>query len=287
MTKPQAERGFVSLVGAGPGDPDLLTRKAADRLTDADLVLYDALVDPATLALAPTAQRVYVGKRAGRPQVRQEFIHWLMIRAARAGKKVVRLKGGDPFVFGRGGEEGLALAAAGISFEVVPGVSSAIAAAALAGIPVTHRGLSSGFVVVSGHAEDAYRPVLASLAPHSATVVVMMGLGRAAAIAALLIERGWNAMTPVAVISGASTSASNLWTTSLRELERHRLRPERGASFDHGSGRAEPGRGASTEKSKPSAEDHAPATVVIGEVVRLSTALGAQAEADEAAAGGY
>ncbi len=157
MTKPQTERGFVSLVGAGPGDPDLLTRKAADRLTDADLVLYDALVDPATLALAPTAQRVYVGKRAGRPQVRQEFIHWLMIRAARAGKKVVRLKGGDPFVFGRGGEEGLALAAAGISFEVVPGVSSAIAAAALAGIPVTHRGLSSGFVVVSGHAEDAYR----------------------------------------------------------------------------------------------------------------------------------
>ena len=158
MTKPQTERGFVSLVGAGPGDPDLLTRKAADRLADADLVLYDALVDPATLALAPTAQRVYVGKRAGRPQVRQEFIHWLMIRAARAGKKVVRLKGGDPFVFGRGGEEGLALAAAGISFEVVPGVSSAIAAAALAGIPVTHRGLSSGFVVVSGHAEDAYRP---------------------------------------------------------------------------------------------------------------------------------
>ena len=141
MTRPQTERGFVSLVGAGPGDPDLLTRKAADRLADADLVLYDALVDPATLALAPTAQRVFVGKRAGRPQVRQEFIHWLMIRAARAGKKVVRLKGGDPFVFGRGGEEGLALAAAGISFEVVPGVSSAIAAAALAGIPVTHRGV--------------------------------------------------------------------------------------------------------------------------------------------------
>ena len=155
----------MSLVGAGPGDPDLLTRKAADRLADADLVLYDALVDPATLALAPSAQRVFVGKRASRPQVRQEFIHWLMIRAARAGKKVVRLKGGDPFVFGRGGEEGLALAAAGIPFEVVPGVSSAIAAAALAGIPVTHRGMSSGFVVVSGHAEDAYRPILESLAP--------------------------------------------------------------------------------------------------------------------------
>ncbi len=105
-------------------------------------MLYDALVDPGALELAPSAQRVFVGKRAGRPQVRQEFINWLLVRAARRGRRVVRLKGGDPFVFGRGGEEALALAAAGVPFEVVPGVSSAIAAAALAGIPVTHRGLS-------------------------------------------------------------------------------------------------------------------------------------------------
>ena len=258
MTRRSAERGFVSLVGAGPGDPDLLTRKAADRLADADLVLYDALVDPATLALAPIAQRVFVGKRAGRPQVRQEFIHWLMIRAARAGKKVVRLKGGDPFVFGRGGEEGLALAAAGISFEVVPGVSSATAAAALAGIPVTHRGVASGFVVVSGHAEDAYRPILESLAPHSATVVVMMGLGRIEHIAELLLGRGWNAMTPAAVLFGASTSSSTVWTMTLLDLK-HSLKRT---------------------------DDSAPATVVIGDVVRLGAALGAQAEADEAAAGG-
>jgi uroporphyrin-III C-methyltransferase/precorrin-2 dehydrogenase/sirohydrochlorin ferrochelatase len=264
MTRPLAGRGFVSLVGAGPGDPDLLTRKAADRLADADLVLYDALVDPATLELAPAAQRVFVGKRARRPQVRQEFIHWLMVRAARAGKKVVRLKGGDPFVFGRGGEEGLALAAAGISFEVVPGVSSAIAAAALAGIPVTHRGMASGFVVVSGHAEDAYRPILESLAPHSATVVVMMGLGRIERIAELLIARGWNALTPAAVISGAATAASNVWTMSLRDLQRGP---------------------ASINKSRQPA-DNAPATVVIGEVVRLGAVLGAQAEADEAAVGG-
>ncbi len=287
MTRPLAERGFVSLVGAGPGDPDLLTRKAADRLADADLVLYDALVDPATLALAPSAQRVFVGKRAGRPQVRQEFIHWLMIRAARTGKKVVRLKGGDPFVFGRGGEEGLALAAAGISFEVVPGVSSAIAAAALAGIPVTHRGVASGFVVVSGHAEDAYRPILESLAPHSATVVVMMGLGRIEQIAGLLISRGWNAMTPAAVIFGASTSSSSVWTVTLRELElgleRQRLRPERGAESPRESER---GWGpASTDKSRQYRDD-APATIVIGDVVRLGAALGAQVEADEAAAGG-
>ncbi len=258
MTRRSAERGFVSLVGAGPGDPDLLTRKAADRLADADLVLYDALVDPATLALAPIAQRVFVGKRAGRPQVRQEFIHWLMIRAARAGKKVVRLKGGDPFVFGRGGEEGLALAAAGISFEVVPGVSSATAAAALAGIPVTHRGVASGFVVVSGHAEDAYRPILESLAPHSATVVVMMGLARIEHIAELLLGRGWNAMTPAAVLFGASTSSSTVWTMTLLDLK-HSLKRT---------------------------DDSAPATVVIGDVVRLGAALGAQAEADEAAAGG-
>jgi len=261
MTRPLAERGFVSLVGAGPGDPDLLTRKAADRLIDADLVLYDALVDPATLALAPNAQRIFVGKRAGRPQVRQEFIHQLMIRAARSGKKVVRLKGGDPFVFGRGGEEGLALAAAGISFEVVPGVSSAIAAAGLAGIPVTHRGVSTGFVVVSGHADDAYRPVLESLAPQSATVVVMMGLGRIDRIAELMLARGWNALTPAAVISGAGTAASSVWATSLRDL----------------SGR----RPASVAK-----DDHAPATIVIGDVVKLGAILGAQADGDEAAAGG-
>ena len=300
MTRPLTDRGFVSLVGAGPGDPDLLTRKAADRLADADLVLYDALVDPATLALAPTAQRVFVGKRAGRPQVRQEFIHRLMIRAARPGKKVVRLKGGDPFVFGRGGEEGLALAAAGISFEVVPGVSSAIAAAGLAGIPVTHRGVSAGFVVVSGHAEDAYRPVLESLAPHSATVVVMMGLGRIEQIAELMLARGWNALTPAAVISGAGTLASDVWTTCLRDLSNQREHAGGAGLSIEGPGRRigsacgpsaarsrrarASGRGAPRALRK--ADRTAPATIVIGEVVRLGAILSAQADSDEAAAGG-
>ena len=120
-----ARRGLVSLVGAGPGDPELLTRRAAQRLAEADLVLYDALVDREALDLAPSAQRIFVGKRAGRPAVTQEFIIRLLIRAARRGRRVVRLKGGDPFVFGRGGEEALALSAAGLPFEVVPGVSSA------------------------------------------------------------------------------------------------------------------------------------------------------------------
>src|SRR5439155_18749684 len=123
--------GLVSLVGAGPGDPDLLTRKAARRLAEADLVLYDALVDPAVLELAGQARRFYVGKRAGRPHVGQEQIHRIMIRAARRGARVVRLKGGDPFVFGPGGEEALALVAAGVPFEVVPGFSSSLAAPAL------------------------------------------------------------------------------------------------------------------------------------------------------------
>ena len=132
--------GFVSLVGAGPGDPDLLTQRAVRRLAEADLVLYDALVSPEVLPLASRAQCLSVGKRACRPSISQEAINRCLVRGARRGKRVVRLKCGDPFVFGRGGEEAIALAAAGVPFEIVPGVSSALAAPALAGIPVTHRG---------------------------------------------------------------------------------------------------------------------------------------------------
>jgi uroporphyrin-III C-methyltransferase/precorrin-2 dehydrogenase/sirohydrochlorin ferrochelatase len=210
--------GFVSIVGAGPGDPDLLTLKAAKRLAEADLVLYDALVEPAVLALAPHAQKFFVGKRAHRKAVSQETIHWLMIRAARRGRRVVRLKGGDPFVLGRGGEEALALGAAGIPFEIVPGVSNAIAAPALAGIPVTHRRLTSGFLVVSGHGESAYGPVVDGVAPNSVTLVVLMGLGSRAALAERLIGRGWRRSTPTAVILAASTSRESVWTGSLAEL---------------------------------------------------------------------
>lgn len=241
----EARRGFVSLVGAGPGDPDLLTRRAVERLAAADVVLYDALVDPGTLEFAARARRVFVGRRAGRPAVRQDFVNRLLIRLARRGERVVRLKGGDPFVFGRGGEEALALAAAGVPFEVVPGVTSAVAAAALAGIPVTHRGIASGFVVVSGHAEDAYEPILRALAPGSATIVVMMGLGRIERVAALLLRRGWRGATPAAIVFGASTPASSVWTMSLREL---------------------------TDGVEVPA-DHPPGTVVIGDVVRLRAAL--------------
>jgi uroporphyrin-III C-methyltransferase/precorrin-2 dehydrogenase/sirohydrochlorin ferrochelatase len=212
--------GQVSLVGAGPGDPDLLTVRAVRVLAAADLVLYDALVAAETLTLAPRAQRFCVGKRAGRPSVRQETIHAVMIRAARRGKRVVRLKGGDPFVFGRGGEEALALAAAGVPFEVVPGISSAVAAPALAGIPVTHRGLASAFSVVSGHDEAAWQPVVDALPAGGATLVVLMGLGSRRALGARLVARGWAAGTPAAVVWAAGTADVQRWIGGLHARAR-------------------------------------------------------------------
>lgn len=210
--------GFVSLVGAGPGDVDLLTLKAVKRLREADLVLYDALVEAELLELAPQAKRFFVGKRAGRHSIDQEGIHALLVRAAKRGERVVRLKCGDPFVLGRGGEEALALEAAGVAYEVVPGVSSAIAAPALAGIPVTHRGLSAGFAVVSGHAESAYGAAFDSLAPNALTVVVLMGLRTRAALAARLIARGWSSETPAAIVIGASHTGTARWLGTLATL---------------------------------------------------------------------
>src|SRR5207248_8241955 len=210
--------GFVSLVGAGPGDPELLTLRAVARLRVADLVLYDALVDRRALRHAPHARWAYVGKRAGRHSVSQRTIERVMVRRALRGERVVRLKSGDPFVFGRGGEEALALAAAGIPCEVIPGVSSAVAGPALSGIPVTHRGLASAFLVVSGHAESAYLPVLGSLAPQAATVVVLMGLATRARLAALLLARGWAGSTPAAIVLAAATPQSHKWRCSLADL---------------------------------------------------------------------
>ena len=251
--------GLVSLVGAGPGDPELLTRRAAQRLADANLVLYDALVDPAVLELAGKAQRFYVGKRAGRHHVTQEQIHRILIRAARRGQRVVRLKGGDPFVFGRGGEEALALAEAGIAFEVVPGISSSVAAPALAGIPVTHRGMSTGFVVVSGHADEAWQPALDSLAPGAVTVVVLMGLAHRAAIASRLLARGWTRATPAAIVWAASRAEGSTWRGTLGEL-------------------------AQAASSAESADS--PGTIVVGAVVSLAEALAPAASHPVTAAGG-
>ena len=185
--------GFASLVGAGPGDPELLTWRAILRLRSADLVLYDGLVPKQLAKLAAAATHVSVAKRAGRKALTQAAISERMVAAAWRGQRVVRLKAGDPYVLGRGGEEAAALARAGVPFEVVPGVSSAIAAPALAGIPVTHRGLSSGFVVVSGHAEAAYSPVLGALPPDAVTVVILMGAVERSGIRRCLERAGWNA----------------------------------------------------------------------------------------------
>jgi uroporphyrin-III C-methyltransferase/precorrin-2 dehydrogenase/sirohydrochlorin ferrochelatase len=210
--------GFVSLVGAGPGDPDLLTRAALKRLRRADLVLYDALVSDEVLRLARRARRFPVGKRAGRPSMAQETIHALMIRAARRGQRVVRLKGGDPFVFGRGGEEALALRAANVPFEIVPGITSAIAAPALAGIPVTHRGIASAFTVLAGHAPGSYEPVLDSMAPGATTLVFLMSVAQQQDIAAALVSRGWPASTPAALLFAASREDAETWTGTLASL---------------------------------------------------------------------
>jgi uroporphyrin-III C-methyltransferase/precorrin-2 dehydrogenase/sirohydrochlorin ferrochelatase len=213
-TKP----GLVSLVGAGPGDPELLTARAHTRLAEADVVLYDALVSPAVLALASHARCLSVGKRHGRHSVSQDTINRLLVRGAKRNQRLVRLKAGDPYVFGRGGEEALALAAAGLPFEVVPGVSSAIAAPALAGIPVTHRGVASGVLVVSGHAESSYAPAIDSLAPKGTTLVVLMGVNTRAQIAGRLVARGWANATPVALLFAASTPDARTWIGTLGDL---------------------------------------------------------------------
>jgi uroporphyrin-III C-methyltransferase/precorrin-2 dehydrogenase/sirohydrochlorin ferrochelatase len=210
--------GRVSLVGAGPGSADLITVRGARRLAEAELVLYDALASQEMRPLAPAARWFYVGKRACRQSIPQDVLNRLLIKYARRGLRVVRLKCGDPYVFGRGGEEALALARAGIPFEVIPGVSSAVAAPALAGIPVTHRGLASSFAVITGHHEATYGPLLDGFPPGSLTLVVLMGLGQRAAIAARLVARGWSPDTPAAVIVGAATPQAWSWTGGLASL---------------------------------------------------------------------
>jgi uroporphyrin-III C-methyltransferase / precorrin-2 dehydrogenase / sirohydrochlorin ferrochelatase len=235
-------RGHVSLVGAGPGDPGLLTRRAVAQLRRADLVLYDALIDPRILKLARYAQRFFVGKRAGREAMSQRVINGVMVRAARRGKQVVRLKGGDPFVFGRGGEEVSALREAGVSFEVVPGVTSAIAAPALAGIPLTHRGVSSAFLVVGGHDQEAFTRAIGKVTPNVATLVILMGVGRRVALARELIARGWAGSTPSAIVLDASRPTQDVWRGTLDEIAIERV----------------------------DAEHEGAGTIVVGEVVALS-----------------
>jgi uroporphyrinogen III methyltransferase/synthase len=201
--------GKVILVGAGPGDPGLITIKGVTCLRRADVVVYDRLVAPALLDYAPArAKRIYVGKASSDHTLPQNEINALLVEQARAGKIVVRLKGGDPFVFGRGGEEALALAEAGIAFEIVPGISSAIAAPAYAGIPVTHRGVAASFTVTSGHLRDdgiqnSKFVIQNSLAD---TQIFLMGIENLQGIVASLLETGRDATTPAALVRWGTTT---------------------------------------------------------------------------------
>jgi uroporphyrin-III C-methyltransferase len=243
--------GTVHLVGAGPGDPGLLTLRGARLLETCTLVAYDRLVAPELLDLVPAgAIRREVGKRpgAGWPQ---DAIEDLLVAAARDGHAVVRLKGGDPFVLGRGGEEAAACVAARVPFEVVPGITSAVSAPAAAGIPVTHRGLAPAFAVVTGH-EDPAKPGQqvdwAALAAFPGTLVVLMGMGSLATIAAELVASGRPATTPAAVVQWGTTARQRVVEAPLDQLA----------------------------AEVAAAGIGAPATIVIGDVVGMRQVLAAE-----------
>ena len=245
-----AERGKVYLVGAGPGDPGLLTLRAVELLRSADAIVFDHLVSEAILAHAPPlSERIFVGKKGGGFCCPQRDIEGTLLRLARAGRAVVRLKGGDPFVFGRGGEEAEALVEAGIPFEVVPGVTSALAAAAYAGIPLTHRAHSSAVVFLTGHedpAKDDSAIHWESYGALNATLCIYMGMKNLEVILRRLQAGGLDPATPAAVIQSATTGEHR---QLLSCAERLALESEH-AGFG------------------------APSIVIIGEVARLSEQLG-------------
>jgi uroporphyrin-III C-methyltransferase/precorrin-2 dehydrogenase/sirohydrochlorin ferrochelatase len=244
------KRGKAWIVGAGPGDPELITLKGVRALQKADVVLYDRLVHPDLLGHAPRkAKRIYVGKEVGHPgrkasgKGRQRSIDRALVAIAKAGLTVVRLKGGDPFVFGRGGEEALALHEAGVDYEVVPGVSSAVAGPAAAGIPVTHRGVSTAFGVFAGQEAEGRDAVPWDAAARMPTAVFLMGVSRLGEIAERLMAHGRDPLTPAAVVSRATHEDQRVVTGTLRDI-------------------------AERAKGLP-----APAVIVVGEVVGAAAGL--------------
>ena len=248
--------GRVALVGAGPGDPGLLTVRASRCLEEAEVIVYDRLVNPALLDLAPPdTLRIFAGKRAGAHCLPQAAINALLVHHAEAGRFVVRLKSGDPFVFGRGGEEALALAQAGIAFEIVPGISSAIAVPAYAGIPVTHRGIAASFAVLTGH-EDPSKTGEAvdwrKLATAVDTLVVLMAAATFPKIVGILLAHGRAPETPVALIRWGTTEAQEVRVGTLADIVK------RARGFE------------------------APVVAVIGEVVALRERLAWRVEAARA-----
>ena len=253
---PVFQPGTVWLVGAGPGDPGLLTLHAVNALRQADVLVYDALVGEAVLDMAgPDCARLYAGKRGGRPSPVQADISQRLIRLAKEGKRVLRLKGGDPFVFGRGGEEALALVAAGVPFRIVPGISAGIGGLAYAGIPVTHRDTNSAVTFLTGHGVGGAVPDgidWAAIAKGSPVIVLYMALKHIAAIADALMAHGRHPAEAVAVVSQATLPEQTILETSLgrcaAEVVEHGIEP--------------------------------PCIVVIGEVARLRAGLDWQGAAE-------
>ncbi len=241
--------GKVYLVGAGPGNPKLLTLRAAELLAKADIVIYDRLVGSSILKLAPKgAKKIYVGKRSGKHEVPQDKINELLVKAAEEGKVIVRLKGGDPFLFGRGGEEAEILLENGIAFEMVPGVTSAIATPEYAGIPLTHRDYASAVAVVTGHraGDSSGKPVKwDKLAAAVDTMVILMGMESLETIVKKLVDSGLETNRPVAIIEQGTTPNQRTIIATL---------------------------GTIIEEAKRN-DAKAPAVVVVGEVAKLGRKL--------------
>ena len=226
---PEFLPGWVWLVGAGPGDPGLLTLHALNALRQADVVVYDALVEPAILAWAPQAEHLYAGKRGGKPSPLQRDISLRLVELARQGKRVLRLKGGDPFVFGRGGEEGQTLVSHGIPIRIVPGISAGIGGLAYAGIPVTHRDVNQSVTFVTGHDQTGSAPSAldwVAIARASEVIVIYMGLKHAATIAGALLAAGRSASEPVAIVTDATTPRQAVIETTLAHLPEEAARVE-------------------------------------------------------------
>ncbi len=243
---PSFDAGWVWLAGAGPGDPGLITVLGLHAIEHADVILHDALVNEALLKLArPNAELVYAGKRAGRASCKQSDISRTLVSLARKGKRVLRLKGGDPFVFGRGAEEALTLARAQVPFRIVPGVTAGIGGLAYAGIPVTHRDTNHAVTFITGHGSDGKLPKLdwASVAKATPTLVFYMARGLAGEIATLLIANGRAEDEPAAIVSDATNGKQNVLVTRLSQL------------------------------GEAAAESSAPAIIVIGENVKLREGL--------------
>jgi len=246
LNLPVFEKGWVWLTGAGPGDPGLITALGIHAIQSADVILYDALINETLLTLArPGAELVFAGKRAGVKSCKQSDISRTLVSLAKKGKRVLRLKGGDPFVFGRGGEEALALTRGGVPFRVVPGVTSGIGGLAYAGIPVTHRDTNHAVTFVTGHGADGKLPKLdwAALGKSSPTIVLFMARKHAGEIAAKLIAAGRRAQEPAAIVSDATTGRQNVVVTTLARL------------------------------GEAAAASSAPAIIVIGENVKLREGL--------------